>query len=345
MWFARVIVLLFSVLALHSGAVYAQASGPDTGTEAQQPNKPSVGLGAQKGTIGESIQKWLEQFTSFRTGLIAGATTLSKTVKPDADKIAFGLGVITLTLAGLRFAATSDPVSAWTDFFETILLLGIFASIYAGYDKFGPGIYDYFQSLASKIAGTDATTPGLTLASVGAGFMDSYIESMSAAQGISDVLKIIFAGIPLVIAFVFCAAAACLYVIFISLGEVSAAIGIVIGPIAVALGLSEYTRRYFTSWLDFMIGASMYTVVATIMAKLVSSALVSTLAEQKGVGTATLAGAAYAMSVAIFMLIVALELPKIATGIFGSGGGVSGGGAMRIGLKAAGGIGKFLSKK
>jgi hypothetical protein len=64
----------------------------------------------------------------------------------------------------------------------------------------------------------------MTLASVGAGFIDSYIESMKAASGISDVLMIAFAGMLLLAAFVFCALAALLYTFFISLGEIAAAI-------------------------------------------------------------------------------------------------------------------------
>ncbi|RZT35422.1 type IV secretion system protein [Cupriavidus agavae] len=345
---ARFILLLLTALVLHSPGAFAQASGPATGTETAQPSpaegQGQTGLFAQPGSIGESLKSWLNQFESFRTGLIGGATTLSRSLTSEADKIAFGLAVVTLTLAGIRFAATSDPVSAWTEVFETLLMLGIFASLYTGYDKFGPGIYEYFQKLADKVAGTQAMTPAMTLASVGAGFIDSYLESMKAASGISDVLKILFAGILLVAAFVLCAIASMLYTFFIALGEIAAAIGIVIGPIAVALGFSDYSRRYFTSWLDFMIGASMYSVVAAIMARLVSSALVSTLSEQQSVGTATLSGAAYAMSVALFMILVAFELPKIAGAIFGSGGGISGGGVMRVGLKAAGGIGKFLAK-
>ncbi|WP_066733053.1 type IV secretion system protein [Cupriavidus sp. D384] len=347
MQIARFIVLLLTTLLLHSPAVFAQASAPQTGTEAAQTTPDTAapkGLFSQPGSIGESLKSWLSQFESFRTGLIGGATTLSKSLTPDADKIAFGLAVITLTLAGIQFAATSDPVSAWTEVFEKLLMLGIFASLYTGYDKFGPGIYEYFKHLADKVAGTQAMTPAMTLAAVGAGFIDSYIQSMKAASGISDVLMIAFAGLMLMAAFVLCAIASLLYTFFISLGEIAAAIGIVIGPIAVALGFSDYSRRYFTSWLDFMIGASMYSVVAAIMARLVSSALVSTLSEQQSAGTATLSGAAYAMSVAFCMILVAFELPKLAGAIFGSGGGISGGGAMRVGLKAAGGIGKFLAK-
>ena len=348
MQIARFFVLLLTALLLHSPPGFAQASAPEAGTDTAQQtasnNGGKPGLFAQPGSIGESLKSWLSQFESFRTGLIGGATTLSRSLTPDADKIAFGLAVITLTLAGIRFAATSQPVAAWTEVFETLLMLGIFASLYTGYDKFGPGIYEYFQHLADKIAGTQSMSPAMTLASVGAGFIDSYLESIRAARGISDVLMLAFAGLLLLAAFAFCAVASLLYTFFISLGEIAAAIGIVIGPIAVALGFSDYSRRYFSSWLDFMIGASMYSVVAAVMARLVSSALVSTLTDQKSAGTATLSGAAYAMSVALFMILVAFELPKLAGAIFGSGGGISGGGAMRIGLKAAGGIGKFLAK-
>ncbi len=344
-WIARLFLILISAFALQAGSAIAQS--PASGTEtAATPAAPSIpGVSAVKGSIAESIQSWLGQFQSFRVGLIAGAKDLSRTLTPHTDKIAFGLGVITLTLAGIRFAATADPVSAWTDFFEGILVLGIFASLYTGYDKFGPGVYEYFQFLADKIAGTRAMDPSFTLAAVGGGFIDAFLASMSAASGIVDVLKIVIAGIPLGLAFFFCLLASLLYTFFIALGEISASIGIVIGPLAVALGLSDFSRRFFFSWLDFMIGASMYTVVATIMARLVSTALVSTLVHQKDVGQATLAGASYAVSVSIFMLLVAFELPKIAGAIFGSGGGISGGGVARAGLKAAGGVGKFLAKK
>ena len=343
----RFLLVLLTALLLHTGAAVAQSSGNATGTETAGPPKTDTSLSqlfSQPGAIGEAMENWLKQFSSFRTGLISGATNLSKTLRPEANKIAFGLAVVSLTLAGIRFAATSDPVSAWTEVFETLLMLGIFTSLYTGYETFGPGIYDYFQSLSDKIAGTQALDSSYTLARVGAGFIDAYIESMRSAEGISDVLKVLFAGLLLVVAFIFCSFASLLYAFFISLGQIQASIGIVIGPIAVALAFSDYTRRFFTSWLDFMIGASMYMVVATVMGKLISSALTSTLLEQKSVGQGTLAGAWYAVNVSIFMLLVAFELPKIAGAIFGSGGGVSGGGAMRFGLKAAGGIGKFLVK-
>ena len=105
------------------------------------------------------------QFESFRSGLIASASPLSQTIRSETDKLAYGLALITLTLAGIRFAATTDPTTAWADIFEAFMLLGIFAAIYAGYDKFAPGIFDWFKMLGDKIAGTRSSNPALTLIS------------------------------------------------------------------------------------------------------------------------------------------------------------------------------------
>jgi len=342
----RLLILLVTAVLLHANVAFAQTEIPPlmTASQAEESTKTPPSFSGEKGTIAESLKSWVGQFDAFRSGLIASATPLSQTIRSETDKVAYGLALITLTLAGIRFAATNDPTTAWTDIFEAFMLLGIFAAIYAGFDKFAPGIFEWFQMLANKIAGTRASNPALTLISVGAGFLDTYNKAMDAASGLS-ILSVALSGIVLIITFVVCAVAALLYSFFIALGEVQAAVGIVVGPLAVALAFSDYSRRFFVSWLDFMISASMYTVVASVMARLVSSAFTSTMVDQTAIGTKSLAGAAYALGVAIFMLLVALEIPKMAGAIFGSGGGLSGGAAGRLGMKAASGIGGFLAKK
>ena len=340
----RLIVLLVTVYLLGTGVAMAQGSNPEASPPASEAASTPPSFAGPRGSIAESLKSWLSQFDSFRTGLIDGATSLSRTIRPETNKVAFGLAIVTITLAGIRFAATSDPLAAWSDFFDAVLVLGIFASIYAGYETFAPGIFDWFKLLADKIAGTRASNPAAVLVSVGAGFLDSFNQAMDAASAFGKI-GVAVSGLILILAFLLCAVAALLYTFFISLGEIQASVGIVIGPLAVALAFSDYSRRYFMSWLDFMIGASMYTVVAAIMARLVSSAFTSTIVSQPDIGTASMAGAAYAFGVALFMLLVALEIPKIAGAIFGSGGGLSGGAAARLGMKAAGGIGKMLAGK
>lgn len=342
----RLLILLVTAVLLHTNVAFAQTEIPPLmiGSQAEESTKTPPSFSGPKGTIAESLKSWVGQFESFRSGLIASATPLSQTIRSETDKVAYGLALITLTLAGIRFAATNDPTTAWTDIFEAFMLLGIFAGIYLGYDKFAPGIFDWFKMLGDKIAGTRSSNPALTLISVGAGFLDTYNKAMDAASGLS-ILSVALSGIVLIITFVVCAVAALLYSFFIALGEVQAAVGIVVGPLAVALAFSDYSRRFFVSWLDFMISASMYTVVASVMARLVSGAFTSTIVDQTDIGTTSLAGAAYALGVAMFMLLVALEIPKMAGAIFGSGGGLSGGAAGRLGMKAASGIGGILAKK
>ncbi|QEZ48874.1 conjugal transfer protein (plasmid) [Cupriavidus oxalaticus] len=342
----RLLMLLVTAVLLHTSTAFAQSASPDANAASQSQGSAATppSFSGPKGTVAESLKSWVGQFETFRNGLIASATSLSQAIRPETDKVAYGLALITLTLAGIQFAATNNPTTAWTDIFEAFMLLGIFAAIYVGYDQFAPGIYDWFRMLADKIAGTRSSNPALTLISVGAGFLDSYNQAMDAASGLSK-LGVALSGLILIFTFVVCAIAALLYSFFIALGEVQAAVGIVVGPLAVALAFSDYSRRFFVSWLDFMIGASMYTVVASVMARLVSSAFTSTIVDQPEIGTTSLAGAAYALGVAMFMLLVALEIPKMAGAIFGSGGGLSGGAVGRLGMKAAGGLGGFLAKK
>lgn len=342
----RLLVLLVTAVLLHTAPAFAQSTSAEAGSPSQSVESAQTppSFSGPTGTVAESLKSWIGQFDSFRTGLIGGATSLSQSIRSETDKVAYGLALITLTLAAIRFAATNDPTSAWNDILETIMVLGILASIYVGYSQFAPGIYDWFTTLANKIAGTRSSNPAMTLISVGAGFLDSYNQAMDAASGLSK-LGVAVSGLTLLFTFVVCAVAALMYSFFIALGEIQAAVGIVIGPLAVALAFSDYTRRYFMSWLDFMIGASMYIVISTIMARLVSSAFTSTIADQTGIGTKSLAGAAYALGVALFMLLVALEISKMSGAVFGSGGGLSGGAAARLGMKAAGGIGGFLAKK
>nr|WP_315597416.1 type IV secretion system protein [uncultured Cupriavidus sp.] len=338
----RMLVLIAALLLIHSGSVIAETQ-PSTDTSKQDAALAALVM-PQPGSIGEAFSNFLNKFGDFTPNLITGATALSTTVRPEADKIAFGLAVITLTFAALRFAGTSDPTSAWTDLLETVLVIGVFAALYSGYTQFGPGIYNWFSQLSTKISGTNTTNPVIVLASIGGSFIDSFLKALSAASWY-QILGVAFSGLLLAVAFTLCEIAALVYTFFISLGMIQVAIGIVIGPIAVALGFHDYSRRFFNSWLDFMIGGSMYIVVAAIMGKLVISSFAASISDINAVGTNSSASAAQAIGYALLMIFVAFEIPKIAGAIFGSGGGISGGGAMRVGLKAAGGLGKFFGGK
>lgn len=299
------------------------------------------------GDVGAGIQKTLNKMDGLTRGLINGATAISDRIKGDADKVAFGLGVIALVLAGLRWAATNDPVAAWTDFIEAIMILGIFASLYVSYSTFAPSIFTWFHKLATAInSGDDIQSLPSTLATTAGKFFES-VGRMLKAVFTSNValIEAIGGAVLLLLAFVFVLAAALMYSWFIMVGQLQVAIGIVLGPLAVAFGMLDITRKYFFAWLDYMVTGSMYMVVAATIAQLVSAPLLAAVSDIGAAGTDTVLAAGYALSISIMLIFIAMEIPKIAGSIFGTGGGISGTGGFRMLGRGAWNIGKKMAGK
>ncbi|WP_354676958.1 type IV secretion system protein [Cupriavidus plantarum] len=306
-----------------------------------------AGAVSHPGDVGAGVKKALAGMDNMRNGLISGATALSDRVRVDSDKVAFGLGVIAILFAGLRFASTSDAVAAWTDMIETILILGIFTALYIGYTDFGPGIFVWFDKLASSFnGGVSVYDLPATLASTGGKFYDSIVRILRAALG--NPLRLVdalIAALAFLFAMVAVLCAALIYAWFILVGHLMVAVGIAIGPLAVAFGMLDLSRKYFFAWLDYMVTGSMYMVIAAIIAQLVSSTLQSTVTDITNVGTDTTVAAAYALSVAVVLVFIAMEIPKIAGSIFGTGGGISATGGFKMLGRGAWNLGSKLAGK
>nr|WP_315595546.1 type IV secretion system protein [uncultured Cupriavidus sp.] len=326
------------------------ARADDSNTGGQTSASAVAGLATSAGKPGDlaaGVQKTLNKLDGLTRGLIQGATAISDRVRNDSDKVAFGLGVIALVLAGLRWAATSDAVSAWTDFIEAILILGIFASLYVSYTSFAPSIFIWFQKIATAINSGDdiyslpstlATTAGKFFESIGRMLMAVFTSNVSLIEAIGGVAL-------LFLAFLCVLAAALIYSWFIMVGQLMVAIGIVLGPLAVAFGMLDLTRKYFTAWLDYMVTGSMYMVVSATIAQLVSAPLLTAVSDIGAIGTDTVMAAGYALSISIVLIFIALEIPKIAGSIFGTGGGISGTGGFKGLGRGAWSIGKKMAGK
>lgn len=322
-----------------AGGASPASANPSTGGTTASAGAP--------GDVAQGIQKTLNKMDGLTRGLINGATAISDRIKGDADKVAFGLGVITMVLAGLRWAATNDPVAAWTDFIEAILILGIFASLYASYSTFAPAIFTWFHKLATAInSGDDIQSLPSTLATTAGKFFES-VGRMLKAVFTSNVslIEAIGGAVLLFLAFICVLAAALIYSWFIMVGQLMVAIGIVLGPLAVAFGMLDITRKYFTAWLDYMVTGSMYMVVAATIAQLVSAPLLAAVSDIGAIGTDTVMAAGYALSISIVLIFIALEIPKIAGSIFGTGGGISGTGGFKMLGRGAWNIGKKMAGK
>lgn len=358
--FVRLLLAAFAavLLSLCAGAAFAQsetvdlpgigtpAGGGSNGSGSVSSTQPGNGTSAYTsppGTVTEGLGKAAGKIQGLRSGLSAGALRLSDTVRSEADKLAFALGVITLVLAGFRFAGTGDATAAWTDLLEELTLIGIFAAIYVGYDQFGPGIFEWFNALATRINGAEVT-PGASIITTAGKLWDSYVRIATSGFSLENILKSMVAAILLFLAFLACAFAAIIFYFFTMLGELQVAVGVVVGPIAVALAFSSFTRRYFTAWLDYMFSGSLYIVVAAIISRLVTTTLDSTLGSVNDAGTDTMAAGVYALAISIMLILISLEIPAIAGKLFGTGGGVSGDGALRAAGRGAWKLGGKMVK-
>jgi hypothetical protein len=181
------LAVLFVVVS--PGIALAQSStypALPAGTPAGAPTAPTTPTGTTgtsytPGEIGAGSTRALSAITSMFNAVIATAVTASQLVKPEADKLAGGLAVITLVLAFARYAATPHPTMAWLGVFEDLGMLGIFASIYVGYATFAPGFYGWFGTLANDIAGADVANGASGLGAAASELYDAIVKSLNGA--------------------------------------------------------------------------------------------------------------------------------------------------------------------
>ncbi|MFS8980580.1 type IV secretion system protein [Cupriavidus necator] len=324
-----VLCAVLALVALLAEPAMAQPSGDTSGSSAVLMPAP--------GSIGEGLVSTIKELLALRDGLLDGGISLSQRTASEAGKFAWALAVLTLGIGGVRFMAHRNPVGAWVEFIETLTTLGIFVAIYLSYSSFGPSIFKWFDDLARAISGGNYDT-GAILAYTAAQFMDSFFVAFKAAKWYNK-LDVIFSSLGLIVAFVFTALASLVYAYFVMVGQLQAAVGLAIGLVAVSLGFSEFTRKYFWAWFDFMITASMYVVTAAILANLVATATAETIKQVAAVGTSTAAAGWKAASLSIVILFLSFEIPKLAGSLFGTGGGISGGAIMGL-AKGAWKLGK-----
>lgn len=338
--FLRIGVALLSILfaVAISEPVWAQTS-PDAALPAGTPTPSPTGTtGAtfQPGEIGKGGAAALSAIGSLFNAVITTAVSASQLVKPEADKLAGGLAVITVVLAFARYAAASHPTQAWMNLFEELGILGIFASIYVGYATFAPGFYGWFGTLANDISAANVASGATGLGAAASDLYDAFAKSFAGAAWYQYPALLMAMG-PVIMAYIVLSITSLVFMYFANIGQLQAAAGIVMGQIAVALGFSSFTRGYFKSWLDYMVSASMYTVVAAILMKLVSGSLLSAIAVGKGIGLTTPQGATYVFDLSIFVFLLSFEIPKIA-GMFGGGANASGSFLGKVSKIATGGL-------
>jgi len=301
-----IIACLLALFAFGASPAFADAAAPASasGTAAN----PYVSAGETAAGNARAIDKITALFSS----IMNTAVDASQSIQKESDKFASGLAVITIVLAAVRFAATKDPVMAWVALCEELGILGIFASIYVGFGSWAPNFYKWFVSLANDIGGADMTSAVSIMGNAAGQVFDSAVQAWS---GIGFKLKMFF----------------------INIGQLQFAAGVVMGQIAFALGFSSFTRGYFKSWLDYMVSAGMYIVVAAILMRLVTHNMMNAVQDAAKLGLTTSGAAAQVFDLAFFVFLVSFEIPKIA-GMFGGGANASGAVIGKVAKAATAGV-------
>ncbi|WP_186214987.1 type IV secretion system protein [Burkholderia gladioli] len=275
------------------------------------------------GEVAQGAMAAIDQITQLMKDLIDLAVTVSKSLDKDSDKMAGGLAVVTIVLAFVRFAATRDPVAAWGSVFEDLAILGVFASVYLAYGTWAPGFYKWFNDMAVAVSGTDAQSLPVAMVKSAGAIFDAINEALKAEHWWNYVALAINL-VPLLAAWFILMVASLVFLFYISLGTIQMAVAIVMGKIAFALGMSEFTRGWFKSWLDFTIGAGMYMVVAAILQRLMTTTLATSFGNTIAKGLTTPYSGSMTLDLSIFVLILSFEIPKFAS-MFGGGANASGG--------------------
>lgn len=282
----------------------------------------TFGTTVKKGEVAKGASDAAQRFSNLFSSIIPTAVTTSQNLKGEADKFAGGLGVITLILTFVRFSATRDPTRAWVDAFEELAILGIFASLYVGYQTFGAGLFGWFQKLATLIQPGSGQGVAATMSAAAGTAYEAVVTAFNATSWY-DVPALIVTMGPLLVAYAVLMVTSIVFAFMNNLGLIQAAVGIVMGQIAVALGFSSYTRGFFKSWLDWMISSGMYCVVSATLSQLVAGSLNDAMKAAAAQSLSTSQGATYVMDLSFFVFLLSFEIPKMA-GMFGGGASASG---------------------
>lgn len=337
----RVLLVSFACIVCLCSMSVATAQSLPAGAPPMPQGGPASGASVKPGEIGAGSTQALNTINSLFTTVVTTAITASATVKPQADKFAFGLAVITLVLGFVRFSASHHPVSAWVALFEELATLGIFASFYLGYAGWAPGFFKWFISLAQSISGADMTHTASIISSAAGQLFDGFILAFKDSS-FWTFPAILISVIPLLAAWLILSLTAIVFTYFTLVGQLQMAVGFVMGQIAVALGFSSFTRGWFKSWLDYMISAGMYVVVAAALVKLVAGSMITAIQTGAGIGLSTPYAAVDVMDLSIMVFLLSFEIPKMAA-MFGGGASASGAMLGKIGKAAAGTAGSVLT--
>ncbi|WP_163013110.1 type IV secretion system protein [Burkholderia stabilis] len=110
-------------------------------------------------------------------------------------------------------------------------------------------------------------------------------------------------------------------------GILMVAIGVAVGPLFVACAVCRWSSDFFKGWLKFLLGASAYQMIISVVLTLVSSLLTAAQTQISSVNPATadstsglsIAGLLGLLGITWILTHLFKEIPRIASSLFGGG--------------------------
>lgn len=187
-------------------------------------------------------------------------------------------------------------------------------------------------------AATGSSNASSALASFAQQMFNVFMSSVKALfQGLGCIniwswtvgiaLQLIFGSLILIIALVVGVIAVGELVGVLLTGIVMVAIGVAVGPLFVACAVCKWSAGFFQQWLKFLLGASAYQMIISVILSLVSSILTSAQDQISSVNPASMdstAGVSFAGLLGLLGITWVLthlfkQIPQIAHGLIGGG--------------------------
>ncbi|WP_018314020.1 type IV secretion system protein [Cupriavidus sp. UYPR2.512] len=281
--------------------------------------------------------------------ILSPINSAQSTISSKANSMASSATPIALTLAGVLALSyflwgILDSLAGSGDSFMGIAVgslipAAIVAACLGSYAAL-VGTSGGLQGILSSFtqAATGSSTASSALASFAQQMFNVFASSVKALfQGLGCIniwswtvgiaLQLIFGSLILIIALVVAVVAIGELVGVLLTGIVMVAIGVAVGPLFVACAVCKWSAGFFRQWLKFLLGASAYQMIISVILSLVSSMLTSAQDQISSVNPASLDSSAGVSFAGLFGLLgitwvlthLFKQIPQIAHGLIGGG--------------------------
>lgn len=317
-----------------AGAIAAEAA-EDTANSVNMNGLKAIGNMINSIFGGSGERGILEQFKT------AGLRIASST-NAVALGLAGALGLVSILWVILL--AMAKETSIMGGVVEEVIILSLIAFLLRSYSSIVGDVFSIADSIAQTVNGGGV---GVAVTDFVQGFFFSFVgvvvngvKGLSFKDWLFSSADLVVGVILILIACYYAFSALIELIGVLLIAPVVVGLALAFGPVFIACLASTYTRRWFDTWLNFLIGGAFLSVITLVILTLINQVIISKILD---LGTASLAGSALAIAIIgvgcskVFSAIPALADAMLPGRTGGGSGSTSSSGFMSAPSKAAAG--------